>query len=119
MILQLWIDQNGYKQYPISQLRGKYRAKIISMSFHNTLADGTHKLYQLKSSCFNFYGQNPNGLMFSRDGASDTKYYDSPEFILEAYGFIDAELSVLSGEADENIVLKWLLLTLDVYPLND
>ena len=111
MLIQFLIDSNNYKQYP-TDLRGRYKAKLISISYHDDLGSGQHRLLKLSSSAFQNRGLYSGSILFSRDDSPISHMYSEPEVLLECQGYIDFRLETVAGGAIGTT--SWCVLTLDV-----
>ena len=117
MLVQFYIDQNAYKLYPCNGLHGRFKAKLRGISYNDDLVAGQARLLRVVSPSIHCQSATfNNSILFARGAEHSKNDFDAPEFILDVQDQIAFEIFAVAGGVIGNTA--WLLLTLDVEPLD-
>jgi hypothetical protein len=117
MLVQFYIDQNAYKLYPCNGLHGRFKAKLQAISYHDDLGAGQHRLLRVVSPSIQCQAaQFNNSILFARGAEHSRNDFEAPEFVLDVQDQIAFEIFAVAGGAIG--VTSWLVLTVDVEPLD-
>ena len=116
MLLQIVLDQIAQKFYPLPQLVGRYKARLVSIESHDDGGNGAWALYRITGpgiQCLT--GTRQNSISFIRfDKHTTVVYGEGPEFVLESQAGLSLSVVTDDGTA---AVIDALVLTLDVEPV--
>lgn len=114
MLLQLVLTQNDAKFYPVPQLVGRYKAKLVAIESHDDGGNGAWALVRVHGPGLQpLVGHRTNSLMYIRFDKHTQSFYggQGPEFILESQAGLSLTVDYIDGTA---AVVDAVVITLDV-----
>ena len=115
MLLQIVLDQNAQKFYPVPQLVGRYKAKLVRIESHDNGGNGSWALVRIVGPGLqNLVGGRTNSIVFIRfDKRTEVVYGEGPGFVLESQAGLQLAVEYIDGTAAS---IDAVVLTLDIEP---